>query len=125
MLQKRDLEQNIKTGLENALCSNADHMNSTVACILNICGVPGGNDEIIKDNTEAIIDVLKSQLIPTMAQEIATAVDVYIKSIELFGTIFTTGGPTNQTAIITNKWVGEQGENIIPAFNIPNQINMY
>ena len=124
-LHKEDLEKNIKTGLENALCSNTDYMNSTVASILNICGVPGGNDEIIKDNTEAIIDVLKSQLIPVMAQEIATAVDVYIRSIELVGKINTNGGPTSQFAIITNKWLEEQNKNTIGQFNIPNQLNMY
>lgn len=121
-LHKEDLEKNIKTGLENALCSNTDHMNSTVASILNICGVPGGNDEIIKDNTEAIIDVLKSQLIPAMAQEIAGAVDEYIKGLEGKCTflITTHGSPSTHIGNFTMKMkfqgngLGGEVKSIIP-----------
>ena len=97
MLEKDKLKEDIKTGFENALCSNSDHMNSTVSSILSICGVPWGNDDVIKTNTEAIIDVLKSQLIPVMADEIATAVDKYIHGLEGEAELYTdlNGSPTH------------------------------
>lgn len=67
-------------------------------------------DNMAKQFGETICDLLSE----SWAKRIASAIDYYIKSGSIYGTIITVGSPTTQTAVISPMNLGNPASGSVP-----------
>lgn len=91
MLKVDDLKSQIQAALSNYLPVALE------ACLINAAGV---ESEATNKMAKAFRDSFDEMVSEPLAESLANAIDYYIKTASVYGTIITVGGQTTQTAVI-------------------------
>lgn len=93
MLNEQKLYQEIKKAFDETFPSAFEN-----AILTTFPGQSSTGKDIAKQFGKSVNDAIAEP----MAKRIAAAIDYYVRNIDVYGTIITTGSPVTQTAIINS-----------------------